>query len=438
MIIEIDPDLESVLFEEFDAQYCRRRGDARFNADSDEAEVRAYLGTYFLRSWAEHTLIWKRLLTHKTIQASLQSQECIRILDVGSGTGGHLYAVVEQLRTKIKKSRIKVLAIDANEQALHKQSKLHERKMFNGVEIDYKLMRFDLDSDRFGQQLQEACQNSEVNFDIVLSSKFLSEIGAYAQKEGLNSRGFYQRLLDVADQVLSPHGIVSLVDVNIPIKSYTLKNDSFTLLAGHTKETEGLTLTYRYRIVNSEYKIYEEGKKQYSLKTTNLDEESKKPFTFPFEKYFGVTQWYGYTEYQKPHTGIDFGVTKENTIAVADGEIVSKGWNTYNGECNSGGNYIIVKQNNGMYTGYFHLDKIFVNTGDDVKQGSILARTGNTGFWNCQKLGYHLHFVTRKTRDSNSHVNPVKYIEGDWNQIPTLGYKTYPGRLTGENPHPGS
>ena len=220
MIIVLDPDLESVLFEEFDAQYCRRRGDARFNSDSDEAEVRAYLGTYFLRSWAEHTLIWKRLLTHKTIQASLQSQECIRILDVGSGTGGHLYAVVEQLRTKIKKSRIKILAIDANEQALHKQSKLHERKMFNGVEIDYKLMRFDLDSDRFGQQLQEACQHSEVNFDIVLSSKFLSEIGAYAQKEGLNSRGFYQRLLDVADQVLSPHGIVSLVDVNIPIKQH--------------------------------------------------------------------------------------------------------------------------------------------------------------------------------------------------------------------------
>ena len=87
MIIELDPDLESVLFEEFDAQYCRRRGDARFNADSDEAEVRSYLGTYFPRSWAEHTLIWKRLLVHKAIQNSLQSQDCIRLLDVGSGTG---------------------------------------------------------------------------------------------------------------------------------------------------------------------------------------------------------------------------------------------------------------------------------------------------------------------------------------------------------------
>ena len=218
MIIELDPDLESVLFEEFDAQYCRRRGDARFNADSDEAEVRSYLGTYFPRSWAEHTLIWKRLLVHKAIQNSLQSQDCIRLLDVGSGTGGHLYAVVEQLRTQFKKSRIKVLAIDANEQALNKQCKLHERLMFNGVDIDFKLMRFELDSDRFGQQLLEICQSSEGNFDIVLSSKFLSEISSYAQKAGLNSRGFYQGFLEVADKILSPHGIVSLVDVNIPIE----------------------------------------------------------------------------------------------------------------------------------------------------------------------------------------------------------------------------
>lgn len=218
MIIEIDPDLESVLFEEFDAQYCRRRGDARFNADSDEAEVRSYLGTYFPRSWAEHTLIWKRLLVHKAIQDSLQSQKCIRLLDVGSGTGGHLYAVVEQLRTQFKKSRIKVLAIDANEQALNKQCKLHERLMFNGVDIDFDLMRFELNSERFGQQLQEVCESTEEKFDIILSSKFLSEIGVYARREGVNSYGFYQSFLEVADNVLSPQGIVSLVDVNIPIE----------------------------------------------------------------------------------------------------------------------------------------------------------------------------------------------------------------------------
>ena len=65
-----------------------------------------------------------------------------------------------------------------------------------------------------------------------------------------------------------------------------------------------------------------------------------------------------------------------------------------------------------------------------------MGLTGNTGKWNCQNLGYHLHFETRKERISSSHVNPVQYINADWNQVPTLNYKTYPGRLTGENPHP--
>ena len=37
----------------------------------------------------------------------------------------------------------------------------------------------------------------------------------------------------------------------------------------------------------------------------------------------------------------------------------------------------------------------------------------------------------------NSHDNPVKYVDTDWNQVPTLNYTQYPGRLTGENPHPG-
>ena len=53
--------------------------------------------------------------------------------------------------------------------------------------------------------------------------------------------------------------------------------------------------------------------------------ENTKPFGFPFEKIIGVTQWYGNTVYQQPHTGIDFGATKENIISPGDGEIVALG-----------------------------------------------------------------------------------------------------------------
>ena len=217
MNMALDSKLEQVLFDEFAATYNIRRGAARYNADSDIAEVCSYLGTYFPRSWAEHTMIWEKLLQRPSIQSSLSSQETIRILDIGSGTGGHLYAVISQLRSIIKRSRIRVVAIDANERALEKQQELHERLMFNGVNIKYLPNRFNYDATTFGQQLQDICEKEGGNFDIILSSKFLSEMGGYAITERKSPTGFFLNVLYVADKVLLPNGIMSLVDVNIPV-----------------------------------------------------------------------------------------------------------------------------------------------------------------------------------------------------------------------------
>ncbi len=164
--------------------------------------------------------------------------------------------------------------------------------------------------------------------------------------------------------------------------------------------------------------------------------KSVKPFSFPFEKYIGVNQWYGCTTYQCPHRGIDFGAYLKRVISIGNGSVVSVGYDKYGGECNQGGKYVIVKHTNGMYSTYFHLDSYSVQVGSKVKVGTLIGISGNTGKWNCQSLGYHLHFETRKGRLSSTHVNPVKYINADWNSVPTLNYKAYPGRLTGENPHP--
>ncbi|MBU1119775.1 M23 family metallopeptidase [Patescibacteria group bacterium] len=161
-----------------------------------------------------------------------------------------------------------------------------------------------------------------------------------------------------------------------------------------------------------------------------------KPFAFPFKEYIGVTQWHGNTAFQKPHTGIDFGAVKKEILAIGDGTIIAKGWDNYNGECLSGGNYILVKHTNGMYSSYFHLKKISVKVGQKVKKGEVLGISGNTGSWNCQPLAYHLHFETRLGRSQSTHVNPVDYIATNWSKVLTLNYKTNKGRLSGDNPHP--
>ncbi len=229
---------------------------------------------------------------------------------------------------------------------------------------------------------------------------------------------------------------------SVPIRSFNTKRDNFTLLAGYVRNTEDFKLSHTYRIINGDYDIFYDHKTDIPLNPEVITEKSSqgnspRAFRFPFNKLIGVTQWYGETEFQSPHTGIDFGATKEKVASVGDGEVVGKGWDSYYGECLSGGNFIKVKHPNGMHTTYFHLEDIYVNTGDLVRRGQVIAKSGNTGFWNCQKLDYHLHFETRLNANYKSHTNPVPYIAVDWNKIPTLGAKYNPGRLSGENPHPG-
>jgi len=230
--------------------------------------------------------------------------------------------------------------------------------------------------------------------------------------------------------------------LDVPVRGFSINGDGFTLLAGYTKNKKDLKLTHTYRIINKKYNIFYDLKTELILDPKDIEETTTtrnkpRPFTFPFNKIIGVTQWYGFTDYQSPHTGIDFGATKEKVVSVGNGEVVGKGWDSYYGDCLSGGNFLKVKHSNDMYTVYFHLEDMYVNTGDLVKKGQIIGKSGNTGAWNCQKLAYHLHFETRLNSNYKSHTNPVPYIDVDWNKVPTLGAQYNPGRISGENPHPG-
>lgn len=167
-----------------------------------------------------------------------------------------------------------------------------------------------------------------------------------------------------------------------------------------------------------------------------------KYFNFPFSKTIGVTQWHGYTAFQSPHTGIDFASYYEPIYSPADGYISATGWDNYYGNCLSGGNYLKINHDNGMYTVYFHIENYKKNNGQNwlpgerVKKGDQIGVTGNTGYYNCQPLGYHLHFELREFSWQSSHLNPVPYIEYDWSKVETVGEEYSPGRLSGDNPHP--
>lgn len=85
-----------------------------------------------------------------------------------------------------------------------------------------------------------------------------------------------------------------------------------------------------------------------------------------------------------------------------------------------GGNQIVIRHENGMFTGYAHLSDMNVNPGDRVVQGEQIGLSGNTG----TSSGPHLHF-TVKTADG-TRVDPLPYwtngIEHQDIPLPTLAY----------------
>lgn len=118
------------------------------------------------------------------------------------------------------------------------------------------------------------------------------------------------------------------------------------------------------------------------------------------------------------HYGIDIGSSGgvDYVIAVVKGIVYAVGTGCPDNEgsdskCNDGmGNYVTIKHYNGNYTRYAHLSpgSITVNVGDNVNQGQIIGKMGNSG----SSTGKHLDFKIF-IGDFTTAENPLNYISAD-------------------------
>ncbi len=133
--------------------------------------------------------------------------------------------------------------------------------------------------------------------------------------------------------------------------------------------------------------------------------------------------YYGYAG----HTGIDFGVKKQNVFASLAGEVIiakvvvnDSGYNNVSRYTNGKymyGNYILIKHQNGLYTLYAHLTSLKVKEGDIVSAGQPIGISGNTGNVSPRPTdanptaGSHLHFEVRTSSSYGSNKNPLNYLK---------------------------
>lgn len=99
------------------------------------------------------------------------------------------------------------------------------------------------------------------------------------------------------------------------------------------------------------------------------------------------------------HKGVDVGVPRgTSVVAMRDGVVTKAGVGT------GYGNVIYIKHSDGYETRYAHLTSFNVRAGTQVKQGQVIARSGNTGVGS----GPHLHFEIRK---GGTAINPSQKLK---------------------------
>lgn len=123
----------------------------------------------------------------------------------------------------------------------------------------------------------------------------------------------------------------------------------------------------------------------------------------PLKNNLSITSAYGSRIHpifgmQKMHNGIDLKADHEDVYAVLDGIVTESGWDS-----KGGGNYIKMKHFDRFETAYLHLSQLYYRTGEKVRAGFIIGKSGNTG----NSTGPHLHFAVKEFGRS---INPEHFL----------------------------
>ena len=107
---------------------------------------------------------------------------------------------------------------------------------------------------------------------------------------------------------------------------------------------------------------------------------------------------------RKFHHGVDVAAPVGTELrAPADGVIVHKGSGA------SGGNTLIIKHADDLFTVYYHLAKpSHLLKGTRVERGEVVALVGDTGV----STGPHLHWEVRRSRKFGDTMDPVPFLQG--------------------------
>ncbi|CAI8877730.1 M23 family metallopeptidase [Chryseobacterium sp. IT-36CA2] len=215
--------------------------------------------------------------------------------------------------------------------------------------------------------------------------------------EQKNGKNFWKKVFNTTTRSDLKKELDSL---KILMKDYSQVNNSRK--ARYEKIKDSFLLATKHRAERKKDLL----KNQSSQALYDFVEEPKEPLSkvvMPLAGKMAITSSYGARVHpisgnRKMHSGIDLKAYYENVYAVMDGVVTAVGWDS-----RGGGNYIKIRHFNRFETAYLHLSEIYYRTGEFVKAGFILGRSGNTG----NSTGPHLHFSVKEFGQS---INPAHFF----------------------------
>ena len=175
--------------------------------------------------------------------------------------------------------------------------------------------------------------------------------------------------------------------------------DSFTKIQKFKFVNETMRKNNGKLIAKNTNKILESKFISFNIKPFIPLKNSKKVGSFGDHRYF---HYKGEFVSESYHLGIDLASIKNDKILLSNnGKVVFAGHNGIYG------NMPIIYHGLGLYTLYGHCSTLFVNEGDIVRVGDVIAKTGATGL----ALGDHLHFGVLV---QGVEVRPQEWLDKNW------------------------
>lgn len=114
------------------------------------------------------------------------------------------------------------------------------------------------------------------------------------------------------------------------------------------------------------------------------------------------------------HEGKDWAAPVGTAVRASHGGTVR-----YAGWLGNYGNYVGIQAPNGSGTGYAHLSQINVSSGQNISEGQVIGKVGNTG----NSTGPHLHFNYFRQYGTWVYDNPDELLNGAGMGISEETYK---------------